>query len=201
MVAQSSSRRWTHFHSALQLAIQRSAHKWTFEDFTECFPLYVDEEKNGSSAVFNAISGHMESQIHRDLNEVLSKYDAQANIDLLHAIVNEAKARKLDPDQRLDVWQEDLEPHSAVCARTIPVLEAEAKRLRQLIAEEHEKNLQLQQQLQQSEHEVDSQNESTRSLLDKVDKIQAASDNVPLEDIEAWAIQTAESTKSSLPIA
>lgn len=23
------SRRWTHFHSAIQLAIQRSAHKWT----------------------------------------------------------------------------------------------------------------------------------------------------------------------------
>jgi len=27
---QSGSRRWTHFHSALQLAIQRSAHKWTY---------------------------------------------------------------------------------------------------------------------------------------------------------------------------
>ena len=33
-----------------------------FEDFAECFPLYVEEERNGSSAIFNTISEHIERQ-------------------------------------------------------------------------------------------------------------------------------------------
>jgi len=33
-----------------------------FEDFAECFPLYVEEDKNGASATFDSISEYIESQ-------------------------------------------------------------------------------------------------------------------------------------------
>jgi hypothetical protein len=33
-----------------------------FEDFAECFPLYVESDKNGSSATFNSISEYIEAQ-------------------------------------------------------------------------------------------------------------------------------------------
>lgn len=33
-----------------------------FEDFAECFPLYVEEDKNGASATFNSISDYIEAQ-------------------------------------------------------------------------------------------------------------------------------------------
>jgi hypothetical protein len=77
----SGSKRWTYFYSALQLAIQRSAHKWrsvrlllgydlvlltafsSFDDFVECFSLWAEESPDGASSVFNTISGYQESQI------------------------------------------------------------------------------------------------------------------------------------------
>jgi len=34
----------------------------SFEDFAECFPQYVEEDKNGSSATFNSISDYIEAQ-------------------------------------------------------------------------------------------------------------------------------------------
>jgi len=80
MASNEGSRRWMHFHSALQLAIQRAAHKWTcvlftlltrlsrlhwlrFEDFIECFSLWAEESPDGASSVFNTISNFQESQI------------------------------------------------------------------------------------------------------------------------------------------
>ena len=79
----SASKRWTHFHSALQLAIQRSARKWTYvaqlslhvnctlkwsvwiryEDFAECFSLWCEEEPDSSSSVCSTIANHLESSI------------------------------------------------------------------------------------------------------------------------------------------
>jgi hypothetical protein len=77
----SGSKRWTYFYSALQLAIQRSAHKWrsvrlllgydlvvlttlfSFDDFVECFSLWAEESPDGASSVFNTIAGYQESQI------------------------------------------------------------------------------------------------------------------------------------------
>ncbi|KAF4593155.1 Nuclear MIS12/MIND complex subunit PMF1/Nnf1 [Pleurotus pulmonarius] len=196
MHVQTGSRRWTHFHSALQLAIQRSTHKWTFEDFTECFPLYVEEEKNGPSAVFNAISGHMESQMHADLDELFAKYGVQKNIDILHAIVTEAKERSRQNETRNDVWREDLDPHNAVSARTVPILEAEVQRMRELVAEEAERNKRLQAELEENRTVQESESEQAATLLDKVARINAACASIPQAEIEEWDIQTAESLKA-----
>lgn len=58
----------------------------------------------------------------------------QENIDILHRVVTEAKDRKATGNIGKDVWREDLEPRSAVCARTVPILEQETKRLREVLA-------------------------------------------------------------------
>ena len=70
----------------------------------------------------------------RDLDTLFKDYAVQENIDILHRILIEAKERKSKGDAGKDVWQEDLEPRAAVCARTVPILEQEAKSLRESLA-------------------------------------------------------------------
>jgi len=62
-------------------------------------------------------------------------YNVQENIDTLHQVINDGKARKEQGTVGNDVWQENLEPRSAIAARTVPVLKREAERLKELIAE------------------------------------------------------------------
>ncbi|KAF9005971.1 hypothetical protein BDQ17DRAFT_1352491 [Cyathus striatus] len=198
MFNQSGSRRWTHFHSALQLAVQRSAHKWSFEDFAECFPLYVEEDKNGASATFNSISDYTEAQIFRDLDKLFKDYNVQENIDILHRIVNEAKDRKARGEQGKDIWKEDLEPRVAVCARTVPVLEAEVQRLRGSLAEVEEENRRLQAQLEESVKGTDAMNEAVLEVLQELDTAYRRWQDLPMDDFETWTVQTIESLKPTL---
>ncbi|RDB15761.1 hypothetical protein Hypma_003692 [Hypsizygus marmoreus] len=199
MFNQSGSRRWTHFHSALQLAIQRSAHKWTFEDFAECFPLYVEEDKNGASATFNSISDYIEAQNLRDLDKVFKDYAVQENIDTLHRVINEAKERKARGEVLTDVWKEDLEPRVAVCARTVPILESEVKKLRETLAVMEEENLHLQAQLEENAMATDDANTQALELLNKLDRVYEEWQKLPTDEIEAWTVQTTESLKPPLP--
>lgn len=71
----------------------------------------------------------------RDLDKLFKDYSIQENIDILHRVVNEAKDRKATGQIGNDVWKEDLEPRVAVCARTVPILESEVKRLQETLAE------------------------------------------------------------------
>ncbi|KAF8159627.1 hypothetical protein B0H34DRAFT_796855 [Crassisporium funariophilum] len=232
--SQSGSRRWTHFHSALQLAIQRSAHKWTcvyphftilvpddnsgisFEDFAECFPLYVEEDKNGSSATFNSISDYIEAQnfvsrfhqfaasggserlSQRDLDKLFKDYSVQENIDILHKVVNDAKDRKSKGGQGKDIWQDNLDPRVAVSARTVPVLNSEAARLKELIAQVEEENRLLQSDLRGKVTTTDNVNEHVLELLGKLDTVYEEWNKLPHEEIESWTVQTAESLKPTL---
>lgn len=53
------------------------------------------------------------------------------NINALHAVVTEARARKERGElDGKDVWREDLDPRAAVRARTVLVLQAEVEQLR-----------------------------------------------------------------------
>lgn len=70
-----------------------------------------------------------------DLEELFAKYGVQKNIDILHAIVTEAKERSRQNETRNDIWREDLDPHNAVSARSVPILQSEAQRIRELVAE------------------------------------------------------------------
>ncbi|EDR14068.1 uncharacterized protein LACBIDRAFT_305478 [Laccaria bicolor S238N-H82] len=193
MFNQSGSRRWTHFHSALQLAVQRSAHKWSFEDFSECFPLYVEEDKNGSSATFNSISDYIEAQNFRDLDKLFKDYNVQENIDVLHKLVTDAKERKTHEELGKDVWKEDLEPRVAVCARTIPILDAEVKRLRERLAKAKDNNSLIQVQLDENVKATDEANACALEILDSLDDVCEEWQKLPLNEVEAWTVQTAES--------
>ncbi|KAF8074720.1 hypothetical protein FPV67DRAFT_1559403 [Lyophyllum atratum] len=199
MYNQSGSRRWTHFRSALQLAIQRSAHKWTFEDFAECFPLYVEEDKNGASATFDSISEYIESQNVNDLEKLFKDYTVQENIDILHRVVNESKERKARGEAGKDVWREDLEPRVAVSARTVPMLESEVQRLRKALATMEEENRHLQAQLQENVTATASSKQRADELLDKLDSVYEEWQKLPTEEIEGWTVQTTESLKPDLP--
>ncbi|KAF9563957.1 hypothetical protein CPC08DRAFT_661248 [Agrocybe pediades] len=195
---QSGSRRWTHFHSALQLAVQRSAHKWTFEDFAECFPLYVESDKNGSSATFNSISEYIENQNFRDLEQLFNDYNIRENVDILHKVVNDAKERKEKGQTSKDVWKGDLHPKVAVAARTVPVLNAEAARLRAMIAQLEEENHELEAELEEKVTATNAANERVLELLDKLDTVYENWKNLPRDEIDEWTVQTAESLKPLL---
>lgn len=72
-----------------------------------------------------------ESCLQDDITQLFEKYGVRDNIDILHKIVTEAKARK---DVTKDIWREDIQPRNAVYARTIPVLEAETAQLEEILA-------------------------------------------------------------------
>lgn len=71
----------------------------------------------------------------RDLDKLFNDYNIQESIDTLHKVVNDAKERKSRGEDGKDTWKDNLDPKVAVCARTVPVLNSEARRLRKLIAE------------------------------------------------------------------
>ncbi len=56
--------------------------------------------------------------------------DVKPNVDKLHAVVTEARARKKAGYTGKDIWREDVQPSAAARARIIPILEAERDRLR-----------------------------------------------------------------------
>jgi len=209
-MAATGSKRWTYFHSALQLAIQRAAHKWTYEDFGECFSLWCDEQPDGASVVFNIISRHMEKLIVDKCEGLFEEYNLQHNIDILHAVVTEARARKQlqqqqgdetgkDVEVGKDVWREDLQPRAAVRARTIPLLENEAARLRATLEEMENRNINLQSQIQKNVKERKEIDDKTTELLDILDEVYEKWSKLPSDEIEMWTVQTVEAAGPPRP--
>ncbi|PPR03204.1 hypothetical protein CVT26_008052 [Gymnopilus dilepis] len=169
-----------------------------FEDFAECFPLYVESDKNGSSATFNSISEYIEAQNFRDLEKLFNDYNIRENIDTLHKVINDAKERKLRGDAGKDTWQDNLDPKVSVCARTVPVLKFEAARLRDLISQLEEENRNLEVELQTKVDATNNANEQVIDLLDQIDAAFRGWKDLPHEELEAWTVQTAESLKQRL---
>ncbi|GJE93303.1 hypothetical protein PsYK624_094620 [Phanerochaete sordida] len=189
----SGSKRWTHFHSALQHAIQRSAHKWTYEDFTECFSLWCEEQPDASSSVFNTVSQHMESLITNGCEDLLKKLDVKPNLDKLHTVVTEARKRQAQGYEGKDVWKEDLKPDAAVRAKIVPMLEEERDRLRAQLEELDQRNRILQAEMQSNVQARDAADEECGKLLDLLEEVQRKWKDIPLEEIQSWALSTAES--------
>ncbi|KAI0782661.1 hypothetical protein C8Q75DRAFT_499475 [Abortiporus biennis] len=196
---QSGSTRWTHFHSALQLAIQRSAHKWTYEDFTECFSLWCEEEPEASAAMFKTVGQYMESGITNRCEQLFTQFNVKDNLDKLHAVVTEARARKQTNYEGKDIWRPDLEPKAAVRARTIPVLEKERDRLKQQLAELDTKNLELQARIQDNVKSQANADEETTKILDALEEALAKWSELPMDEMQSWTLQTAESISSTTP--
>jgi hypothetical protein len=77
-------------------------------------------------------------------NKLFEQYDVQKNVDILHQVVTEARARRVQRGETgsaagggtgTDTWCADLQPRAAVRARTIPALERERDSLRARLAE------------------------------------------------------------------
>ncbi|KAI0832133.1 hypothetical protein BC628DRAFT_1351815 [Trametes gibbosa] len=194
---QAGSKRWTYFHSALQLAVQRSAHKWTYEDFAECFSLWCDEQPENAATIFNLISSRLETSITQEnCEELFKKYNVKENLDNLHAVVSTARTRRQTGYDGSDIWREDLPPRAAVRARTVPMLEKERDRLRAELAQLTEENNKLHHQMQLNVRAKDDADADATKLLDTLDKALARWNQLPLDDIQSWALQTAESAGS-----
>ncbi|KAI0774776.1 hypothetical protein BD413DRAFT_536292 [Trametes elegans] len=189
---QPGSKRWTYFHSALQLAIQRSAHKWTYEDFAECFSLWCDEQPENAATIFNLVSGRLESSITENCEELFKKYNVKENLDNLHAVVTAARARKQAGYDGHDVWREDLQPRAAVRARTVPLLERERDRLQAELSELTEENTDLQYQMCRNVQAKEEADADAAKLLDLLDRAFAKWSDLPQDDIQSWTLQTAE---------
>ncbi|KAL4066049.1 hypothetical protein V8B97DRAFT_1933510 [Scleroderma yunnanense] len=194
------SKRWTHFHSALQLAINRSAHKWTYEDFQECFALWCKEEPHGAEGIFNTISRHMEDQVHASCEALFKDFNVRENINTLHAVVTEARNRKQRGEvDRTDLWREDLDPRAAVRARTVPTLQAEAERLRATLQKLEEENVELYEETQKNVEKEREATERVQELLKLVDDVYSRWSKLPHDEMNMWSLQAAENLAVTQP--
>ncbi|KAF9244651.1 hypothetical protein BU15DRAFT_41902 [Melanogaster broomeanus] len=194
------TKRWTHFHSALQLAINRAAHKWTYEDFQECFALWCKEEPHGAEGIFNTISRHMEDQIHASCETLFRDFKVREHVNILHAVVTEARARKQrgETDGK-DIWREDLEPRAAVRARTVPRLESEVERLKATLKNIEEENVALFEQTKTNVQRQREADEKTAELLKILDDVYHEWSKLPHDEMGLWTLQVAENLVSSQP--
>ncbi|KAG7093494.1 hypothetical protein E1B28_007170, partial [Marasmius oreades] len=172
----------------------------SYEDFAECFPQYVEEDKNGSSTTFNSIAEYIETECLRDLEKLFEEYKVQENVDTLHRIVNEAKERANSGNNtRNDVWREHLQPRAATTARTAPLLEAEATRLREVLATMQSRTARIQAELEETVKATEEADARANGLLNQLDSVLQKWNDVPLEKIEAWTVQTLEASQPVQP--
>ncbi|KAI0255531.1 hypothetical protein BJV78DRAFT_1119498 [Lactifluus subvellereus] len=194
------SKRWTQFYAALQLAIQRAAHKWTYKDFSECFPLWCEEQPNGAEGVFNTVSNFIETHIVTNTNKLFEQYDVQKNVDTLHQVVTEARARRQRGETPgADRWRADVQPRAAVRARTIPALERERDLLRARLAEMEKENTELSREVQENVAVQGRADAKTAEIFAFFDEIYARWKELPLEDMQAWTLLTAETQSAINP--
>ncbi|KAI9454228.1 hypothetical protein BJY52DRAFT_1285243 [Lactarius psammicola] len=192
------SKRWTQFYAAIQLAIQSAAHKWTYKDFSECFPLWCEEQPNGAEGVFKTVSGFIETHIINDTNKLFEQYDVQRQIDVLHRVVTEARARRQRGEKPgADHWREDLQPREATRGRTIPTLIRERDLLRARLAQMEKENMELYDRVQENVAAQERTDAKTAEMFAFFDEVYAKWQELPLEDMQTWTLLTAE-TQSAI---
>ncbi|KAI0046731.1 hypothetical protein FA95DRAFT_1344364 [Auriscalpium vulgare] len=195
-----SNKRWPGFYDALQLAIQQAAHKWTFEEFAECFPLWCEEQPKGAETVYQTVSGFVEKRIVEESNTLFENYALQENLDRLQAVVDDARRRKRSGEPRpLNAWREDLEPRAATCARTIPTLEAERDKLRKQLTELEAHNTELEATLKESVDTKVVADEKIAEIFAFLDELVMKWKDLPVEEMQEWSLQKAESQSTINP--
>lgn len=73
--------------------------------------------------------------IQKNCEAIFNEYNVKPNIDILHAVVTEARARKQSGGTGKDIWKENIAPQAATRARALPLLEKEAAKLRATLAQ------------------------------------------------------------------
>ena len=114
-------------------AIRRVRQEWVLCNIQQYIGVHRSSKLCTRSKISLTVAYVDKSQ--RDLDKLFNDYNIQESIDTLHKVVNDAKERKLRGEDGKDAWKDNLDPKVAVCARTVPLLNSEAKRLRKLIAE------------------------------------------------------------------
>lgn len=125
--------------------------------------------------------------IQENCEEQLGKYNVQENIDILHAVSTEARARRSSGQIGSDLWRERITPRAAVRAHALPILEREATELRETLKEVRfisneldlaylflkleKENVTLYETLQENIHELKVSDEKAIELLDILDKV------------------------------
>ncbi|CAK5274002.1 unnamed protein product [Mycena citricolor] len=168
------------------------------EDFAECFPEFVEEDKDRAMRIYNQVADYIESENQRNFEALFNEYDLQNKIDILDKMVRDAKTRKASGDLGPDVRSDEMRPQSAVYGRTVPILRAEIARVRSLHAKMEGQNLALADDLQAVVKEGDILQKRIDDILDKVDEAHNAWESVPMEDVHAWTSQVSEKTKPVL---
>ncbi|KAI0029363.1 hypothetical protein K488DRAFT_88809 [Vararia minispora EC-137] len=195
------SKRWTHFHTALHLATQRAAHKWTAEDFAECFPLWNEEEPNGVAGTHRTVSEFVESYITKSCEQLLKEEDAQARIDALDAVVVDARTRKrAGAPVPPDVWRADLAPRQAARARTVPVLEQERNRLKAYLAQLEEENVRAMDAVAERKRRQAEAESQVTAVLAQNEEIYDKWEQLPMEEMQSWTLQLVESLSTAKPM-
>ncbi|KAL1676586.1 hypothetical protein EV122DRAFT_291754 [Schizophyllum commune] len=195
-----ASRRWIHFHSALQLAVSRASHKWTFEEFALCFPEFIEQDRDTASQLFNRTSDYIESQISRMVEDICKEHDMQTSIDTLHRIVNEAKER----DQALaatgqppppDVWSSSTTPRNAIAARTVPLLRQHRDQLKVMLDEQRARNAQMLRVVAENRAAAEVADRQVHEIMDAIEKVIAEFERLPVETLDSWAVTVHEAVQ------
>jgi hypothetical protein len=89
------------------------------------------------SLIFNLCSISANTPFQQRCDEVFDKYSLRERIDEMYTIVQEGRQRRQRGETYAgrDAWRDDIPPHTATRARTVPVLEEERQRLCSILEE------------------------------------------------------------------
>ncbi|KAG2039935.1 hypothetical protein BDR03DRAFT_1090297 [Suillus americanus] len=181
-------------------ASTKAAHIYAYEDFQECFTLWCKEEPHGAEGIFNTVSRHMEDQIHQSCENLFKEFNVKDSINILHAVVSEARARKQHGEiHGKDVWRENLAPRAAVRARTVRVMESEVERARAELQALEEENAALYGRCEDNDEKQRAADAKTVELLDILDDVYAKWSQLPQDEIGVWALESAENVGLTQP--
>lgn len=184
-----SSKRYRNFYSALQLAAQSSASKWTYEDFEECFPTYCKEYPVKAQTLRTQMAKNI-LEVTKQLHDgILDAHNTPEGTDVLHEVILEARAKKQagETEDTPDAYIADIEPRAAVHARTVPLLEAERERLLAELEKVSAENTLLAEELRDCREQKHEYDEKTAQRLDVLDQLVLTAEGMPLEKMASYS--------------
>ncbi|TFL05277.1 hypothetical protein BDV98DRAFT_601663 [Pterulicium gracile] len=194
---QQDTKRYKHFSSAIQLAIRRAAHKWTFENFCECFPLWTEESQHAAASLFNSISTFHENDLTKKIEDVFERYHARESLNLLEELIQEAVESKERGEPPQGTFREHVDPSDTLAAHTLPVVEEANKKLAAKLAELEAENDQLLRELEAEEAQVQQLEALHKARLDRLAKALDAWQERPMNELEHLNLDLMEMHESN----
>ncbi|KAH8832793.1 hypothetical protein DL96DRAFT_1583382, partial [Flagelloscypha sp. PMI_526] len=187
----SPHKRYTYFERALDLVIQRCARKWSYNEFKECFPLFVEDDPNGAFTKFTTIQDFIESQNMKDLQDtIMDQYALRDNLNVLDDVVHDAENRRRHPDEkkRLDIYRGNLSPQAALASRTVPILQREVDHLKAVLEQLDQETLSLSAELEKEIQARDEANAKVNQLCDSFETAGKLWSELPIDEYDAWVL-------------